>query len=81
LSLKARLFNLYSKLNDSDYNYVIHTAPIKDEMEAAPPSFQKVGFLILWHSLSTREGPGKGGQKEGGEFLGYWKCNEEKSGH
>lgn len=31
--LKAVLFKLYSKLNDPDYNIVIHTAPIKDEME------------------------------------------------
>ena len=31
--LKATLYKLYTKLNDPDYNYVIHTAPIKDEME------------------------------------------------
>ncbi len=31
--LKTTLYKLYSKLNDPDYNYVIHTAPIKDEME------------------------------------------------
>ncbi|HSB07358.1 MAG TPA: galactose-1-phosphate uridylyltransferase [Thermodesulfobacteriota bacterium] len=31
--LKTTLFKLYSKLNDPDYNYVIHTAPIKDEGE------------------------------------------------
>ena len=31
--LKATLYKLYSKLNDPDYNYVIHTAPIKDEGE------------------------------------------------
>jgi UDPglucose--hexose-1-phosphate uridylyltransferase len=31
--LKATLFKLYSKLNNPDYNYVIHTAPFKDEME------------------------------------------------
>jgi UDPglucose--hexose-1-phosphate uridylyltransferase len=24
---------LYSKLNNPDYNYVVHTAPIKDEQE------------------------------------------------
>ena len=31
--LKATLLKLYSKLNNPDYNYVIHTAPIKDEQE------------------------------------------------
>jgi UDPglucose--hexose-1-phosphate uridylyltransferase len=31
--LKATLLKLYSKLNDPPYNYVIHTAPIKDEWE------------------------------------------------
>ncbi len=31
--LKAALHKLYVKLNDPDYNYVIHTAPIKDEGE------------------------------------------------
>ena len=31
--LKATLFKLYSKLNDPNYNFVIHTSPIKDEME------------------------------------------------
>jgi len=31
--LKTTLSKLYSKLNDPDYNYVIHTAPIKDEEE------------------------------------------------
>jgi UDPglucose--hexose-1-phosphate uridylyltransferase len=31
--LKATLLKLYSKLNDPPYNYVIHTAPIKDEQE------------------------------------------------
>ncbi len=31
--LRATLFKLYSKLNDPDYNFVIHTSPIKDEME------------------------------------------------
>jgi UDPglucose--hexose-1-phosphate uridylyltransferase len=31
--LKTTLFKLYSKLNNPDYNYVIHTAPIKDEQE------------------------------------------------
>jgi len=31
--LKATLFKIYSKLNDPDYNYVIHTAPVKDEGE------------------------------------------------
>jgi UDPglucose--hexose-1-phosphate uridylyltransferase len=31
--LKTILFKLYSKLNDPDYNYVIHTAPVKDEQE------------------------------------------------
>jgi UDPglucose--hexose-1-phosphate uridylyltransferase len=31
--LRATLFKLYSKLNDPDYNFVIHTAPIKDEWE------------------------------------------------
>jgi UDPglucose--hexose-1-phosphate uridylyltransferase len=31
--LKATLLKLYSKLNNPDYNYVIHTAPIRDEQE------------------------------------------------
>jgi len=31
--LKGTLLKLYSKLNDPPYNYVIHTAPIKDEQE------------------------------------------------
>ena len=31
--LKTTLFKIYSKLNDPDYNYVIHTAPVKDEGE------------------------------------------------
>jgi len=31
--LKTTLLKLYSKLNNPDYNYVIHTAPIKDEGE------------------------------------------------
>ncbi len=31
--LKTTLLKLHSKLNDPPYNYVIHTAPIKDEME------------------------------------------------
>ena len=31
--LRTTLFKLYSKLNDPDYNFVIHTAPIKDEGE------------------------------------------------
>ena len=31
--LKTTLHKLYSKLNNPDYNYVIHTAPIKDEGE------------------------------------------------
>jgi len=31
--LKTTLFKLYSKLNDADYNYVIHTAPVRDEQE------------------------------------------------
>ena len=31
--LKTALFKLYSKLNNPDYNYVIHTAPITDEQE------------------------------------------------
>jgi UDPglucose--hexose-1-phosphate uridylyltransferase len=31
--LKTTLSKLYSKLNNPDYNYVIHTAPIKDEQE------------------------------------------------
>jgi UDPglucose--hexose-1-phosphate uridylyltransferase len=31
--LKETLYRLYNKLNDPDYNYVIHTAPIKDENE------------------------------------------------
>jgi UDPglucose--hexose-1-phosphate uridylyltransferase len=31
--LKETLFKLYSKLNNPDYNFVIHTAPIKDEEE------------------------------------------------
>ncbi len=31
--LRATLLKLYSKLNNPDYNFVIHTSPIKDEME------------------------------------------------
>ena len=31
--LKQTLFKLYSKLNNPDYNYIIHTSPIKDEGE------------------------------------------------
>jgi UDPglucose--hexose-1-phosphate uridylyltransferase len=31
--LKITLLKLYSKLNNPDYNYVIHTSPIKDEQE------------------------------------------------
>ena len=31
--LKKTLLKLYSKLNNPDYNYVVHTAPIKDEQE------------------------------------------------
>lgn len=31
--LKTTLFKLYFKLNNPDYNYVIHTAPIRDEQE------------------------------------------------
>jgi UDPglucose--hexose-1-phosphate uridylyltransferase len=31
--LKTTLFKLCSKLNNPDYNYVVHTAPIKDEQE------------------------------------------------
>ena len=31
--LKKILLKLYSKLNNPDYNYVVHTAPIKDEQE------------------------------------------------
>ena len=31
--LRATLLKLYSKLNDPPYNFVIHTSPIKDEME------------------------------------------------
>jgi UDPglucose--hexose-1-phosphate uridylyltransferase len=31
--LKKTLFKIYSKLSDPDYNYVIHTAPVKDEAE------------------------------------------------
>jgi len=31
--LKTILFKLYSKLNNPDYNFVIHTSPVKDEME------------------------------------------------
>jgi len=31
--LKTTLFKLYSMLNNPDYNFVIHTAPIKDEGE------------------------------------------------
>ncbi len=31
--LKATLSRLHSRLNNPDYNYVIHTAPIKDEQE------------------------------------------------
>ena len=31
--LKTTLFKLYSKLNDPDYNYVINTAPVRDEQE------------------------------------------------
>lgn len=32
-TLKQTLLRLYSKLNNPDYNFVIHTAPIKDEQE------------------------------------------------
>ena len=32
-TLKTTLLKLYSKLNNPDYNYVIHTAPVKDEQE------------------------------------------------
>jgi UDPglucose--hexose-1-phosphate uridylyltransferase len=31
--LKTTLHKIYSKLNDPGYNYVIHTAPVKDEVE------------------------------------------------
>jgi len=31
--LKETLFKIYSRLNNPDYNFVIHTAPIKDEEE------------------------------------------------
>jgi len=31
--IKGTLFRLHSKLNDPEYNYVIHTAPTKDEEE------------------------------------------------
>jgi len=31
--LKTTLFKLYKGLNNPDYNYIIHTAPIKDEHE------------------------------------------------
>ncbi len=31
--LRATLLKLYAKLNNPDYNYVIHTAPIMDEQE------------------------------------------------
>jgi UDPglucose--hexose-1-phosphate uridylyltransferase len=31
--LKNTLLKIYSKLSDPDYNYVIHTAPVKDEAE------------------------------------------------
>jgi len=31
--LKGTLWKLYSKLNDPEYNFVIHTAPTKDEQE------------------------------------------------
>ena len=31
--LKSTLFKIHSALNDPDYNYVIHTAPVKDEGE------------------------------------------------
>ncbi len=31
--LRTTLFKMYSTLNDPDYNYVIHTAPVKDEGE------------------------------------------------
>jgi UDPglucose--hexose-1-phosphate uridylyltransferase len=31
--LKTTLSKLYTKLNDPGYNYVIHTAPVKDEVE------------------------------------------------
>ena len=31
--LRTTLFKIYSTLNDPDYNYVIHTAPVKDEGE------------------------------------------------
>jgi UDPglucose--hexose-1-phosphate uridylyltransferase len=31
--LKTTLFKLYRGLNNPDYNYIIHTAPTKDEHE------------------------------------------------
>jgi UDPglucose--hexose-1-phosphate uridylyltransferase len=31
--LKTTLLKLHTKLNDPNYNYVIHTAPVKDELE------------------------------------------------
>ena len=31
--LKTTLLKLHTKLNDPNYNYVIHTAPVKDEQE------------------------------------------------
>jgi UDPglucose--hexose-1-phosphate uridylyltransferase len=31
--LKTTLHGIHSKLNDPDYNYVVHTAPVKDEGE------------------------------------------------
>jgi len=31
--LKATLLKIHAKLNDPDYNYVIHTSPVKDEGE------------------------------------------------
>jgi UDPglucose--hexose-1-phosphate uridylyltransferase len=32
-TLRETLFRLYSKLNNPDFNYVIRTAPIRDEQE------------------------------------------------
>ena len=31
--LKTTLLKLHYKLNDPDYNYIFHTAPIKDEQD------------------------------------------------
>ena len=31
--LKTTPFKLYSKLNNPDHHFVIHTSPVKDEME------------------------------------------------